>query len=104
MIKYNDEYFPSIYIFGEWYFIVKKNGKINAVPHRPKKGLSLDRATAIENEYKNKTYSEVEKIARFANKLVNYPIEEINPENKHEENVLQYFINKFKGWINKKEE
>lgn len=103
MIKYNDEYFPSINIFGEWYFIVKKDGKINAVPHRPKKGLSLDRATALENEYKNKSYSQIEAISRFANKVVNQPLEEIEPANKHEESVLQYCLNRLKSIFKRKE-
>lgn len=99
MLKVNDSYYPSVNIFGEWYFIVKKDGKLHALPNKPKKGLSLDRATTIENEYRNKIYNYIELVARFSNKLVNDPIENIIPENIHEETIIQTFINKCKKFL-----
>lgn len=101
MLKYNEEYFPSINVYGEWYFIIKKDGKINAVPHRPKKGLSLDKATSIENEYKSRVFNEIPKVVLFTNKLINEPLEEIKANNKHEESVIQYFLNKLKDKFKK---
>lgn len=101
MIKYNDEYFPSINIFGEWYFIIKKDNKINAVPHRPKKGLTLDKATSIENEYKSRVFNEIPKVVLFTNKLINEPLEEIKADNKHEASVVQHFLNKLKSKFKK---
>lgn len=101
MLKYNEEYFPSVNVYGEWYFIIKEDGKINAVPHRPKKGLTLDKATSIENEYKSRVFNEIPKVVLFTNKLINEPLEEIKAENKHEESVIQYFLNKLKDKFKK---
>lgn len=101
MIKHNEEYFPSVNVFGEWYFIIKKDGKINIVHRRPKKGLTLDVATSIENEFKSRVFNEVNKIVSFTNKIVNEPLEAIKTENKHEESVIQHFINKLKSKFKK---
>lgn len=101
MLKYNEEYFPSVNVYGEWCFIIKKDGKINAVPHRPKKGLTLDKATSIENEYKSRVFNEIPKVVLFTNKLINEPLEKIKADNRHEESVIQYFLNKLKDKFKK---
>lgn len=97
MIKHNEQYYPSINILGEWYFLIKKEQKIIAVPRRPKNGLSIDKATSIENEYKARVCSEIPTIVSFANKLLNEPLEEIKPQNEQERHVIQQLINKIKS-------
>lgn len=101
MLKINEQYYPSINVFGEWYFIIKKDNKLLVYPNKPQKGFTLDKATAIENEYKSRIYDHIVTISKFANKLVNEPIEDIIPETKHEESILQYLLNKCKKFISR---
>lgn len=76
MLKVNDTYFPTICIFGVWYYIIRKNGRIFTVKRQPKKGLRLDVAQDIENEYKHKIYKVLPQIIEFSDKLINENVEE----------------------------
>ncbi len=63
--------------------------------------MTLDKATSIENEYKSRVFNEIPKVVLFTNKLLNELLEEIKADNRHEESVIQHFLNKLKDKFKK---
>lgn len=71
MLKIDNYYYPSLNLIGEWYFIVENKEGLSLQKTKPQKGgMTLDKATTIENKLNYQLYKSIDDVAKFINGIL----------------------------------